>query len=115
MELHGNSRQRLVFDKSWLFILIVSSVCTILSRNFKGKDRHILHFNLGCLIISASLLSIYYGLPQEYSESHIDRRMVKAYNGRYTEEVEVVTLLKLEKTNYLGGLIKDSTIKWVSE
>jgi hypothetical protein len=41
--------------------------------------------------------------------------MVKAYNGRYTEEVEVVTLLKLEKTNYLGGLIKDSTIKWVSE
>lgn len=69
------------------------------------------------MIFAISLLVVmgYVSCPQKYSARKIERKLINVYNGRYTEPVEIVTSYKLEATDYLFGIIKDSTVKWVEE
>lgn len=104
-------------DIYWVGILIVSGITTLLCLPLiKHKDdRPILI--LSSIFFFTSLLVVvgYINCPQKYSQKKIERKLINVYNGRYTEPVEIVTTYKLEATNYLFGIIKDSSVKWVEE
>lgn len=69
---------------------------------------------LGALI-SGFVLYIYMVQPQSYSEKKLSSRIVQVFQGKDQKSVVVYDTLYLESSNYLGGLIKDSSVEWVNE
>ncbi len=69
---------------------------------------------LGALI-SGFVLYIYMVQPQSYSEKKLSSRIVQVFQGEGHKNVVVYDTLYLESSNYLGGLIKDSSVEWVNE
>lgn len=64
---------------------------------------------------SGFVLYIYMFEAQTYCLKKVQSRTVSVYQGTEKKEVVVNDVFYKESSDYLGGLIKDSTVKWVNE
>lgn len=103
-------------DVSWFLLFIICSVISFFTYFTTDQDNNptfIMSF-VGALI-SGLVLYIYINQPQSYSEKRLTSRVVEVFQGEQKKEVIIYDVFYQESSYYLGGLVKDSTIKWVNE
>lgn len=103
-------------DYNWGLLFLVSLAAAILSYFLTDQDKNPV-FIISCLstILSGMVLYIYLNEPQSYSYKRVESRVVTVYQGSQQKELVVNDVFYQESSSYLGGLIKDSTVKWVNE
>ena len=103
-------------DVYWVLLFavcIITALITYFTTNLDENPLFIMSF-LGALI-SGFVLYLYMVQPQSYSEKKLSSRIVQVFQGEGHKNVVVYDTLYLESSNYLGGLIKDSSVEWVNE
>ena len=103
-------------DYYWGTIFLVSVIVALAAYFLTDQDKNpIFMMSFLSSIVSGLVLYIYMNEPQSYSAKKLESRIVSIYQGTEKKQLIVNDVLYQESSDYLGGLIKDSTIKWVHE
>ena len=103
-------------DYNWGLLFLVSLIVAILSYFLTDQDKNpVFITSFLSTIVSGMVLYIYMNQPQSYVFKKVESRTVSIYQGTEQKQLIVNDVFYKESTDYLGGLIKDSTVKWVKE